>query len=218
VSDRPVMISSLRTGLVALAIAVAFLAGAWTAVVVLVAESPSLTSATAPVADLAAHGDPRLRLTCDADPQACDLARRTIVAFPYPWLTVGYDVHVTGGDDLWLSGLADPGSRTITLFVREDTTEQTLAATFAHEVGHALHQICEDEVLDVWRDRRGIPFSVPLFVDPPHDYDSVAEDFAEAFREYLGFGTSMSTVGQPLGATWLQRNADIFVPWACPER
>jgi hypothetical protein len=129
----------------------------------------------------------------------------------------GYSVEVVEADDEWLRGLALGDERTIRLFVHPQTTAAELGATFAHEIGHALHQICGEAALDEWRERRALPDSVPDYVEPPHDYDSVSEDFAEAFRQFVGYGQSLSPVGEPVTAEWLHLNSDLFVPGGCPS-
>jgi hypothetical protein len=195
------------------ALLLAFVAGAWTGPTV--AESALLNGDAAAVSVL--EDESELTFVCDASERDCALARTMLETFPYPWAVLDYEVVIRSFDeDEWVRGLAIPDERRIELFVDEDTTLEALAATFAHEVGHALHQICGDDILDVWRERRGIDGDVPNYVPPPHDYDSVAEDFAEAMRQFLGFGESLSTVGPTMTGEWLHMNADMFVPGKCP--
>lgn len=185
---------------------VAFLVGVAAGLLIVVPGSPPEAASGAPA------GTDGFAVECDLDRYQCGVAEHVLKTFPYPWTTLGYSVEVTAPPDEWMRGRTVLEERRIELFMREDTNAEDLAATFAHEAGHALHQYCDDAVLDVWRDRRDLPAGVPDYVSPPHDYDSVAEDFAESFRQYLGFGSSLSSVGAPPDEEWLQLNADLFLP------
>lgn len=155
-----------------------------------------------------------LPITCQAAAGACETVTGVLDGFPYPWATLGYHVEIHPRNGRWVGGRTDDGG-VIQLYVEPDVTPGDVRSTFAHEIGHALHQACGERLLESWRDRRGLSPDVPLYVDPPHEYGSVAEDFAEAFRRYLGMGRSRSSLGEPLTEPWLQRNADLFVPGAC---
>lgn len=201
--------------LAVVAVILSFGAGATTSAAVIEGQLLDRDSAAVGVLDEAAE----LTFMCEAEERACQLAHHMLETFPFPWTVLDYEVVIRDFDDgEWIRGLAIPDERRIELYVSEDTTITDLAATFAHEVGHALHQICGQAALDEWRERRDLDETVPDYVDPPHDYDSVAEDFAEAFRQFLGYGPSQSTVGDDISNQWLHLNAELFIPGECPNR
>lgn len=168
-----------------------------------------------PVVVAPADGAPAsLPIECAAERDLCDLAEEVALDLRFPWVTTGYSLRISPAPDEWLAGVSRHDQQVIELYVRPDSTHVSLARTLAHEVAHGVHTSCEGR-LDEWRDRRGLPDTVPDHVPAPHEYDSVAEDFAEAFTQYLRYGESRSTVGEPVDGEWLQRNADLFVP--CPQ-
>lgn len=181
-----------------------------------------LASAVAAVADVGpprndASGPAHIRerVECSVGPALCKPAFDVLESLPYPWLTLDYEVVVSHPVDDWRRGATSPEDRTIHLYLSADTTGPLLEQTFAHEVGHAIHQRCP-ELLDLWRERRGLGTDVPDHSEAPHDYDSVAEDYAEAFAQYMGSGLSRSTVGDELTDEWLQPNSDAFLLANCP--
>lgn len=150
-------------------------------------------------------------VTCEVDRDRCQVANAAIDRIAYPWFVLGYEVHVDAPPDSWHSGMAVHGERRIDLYVDEKTAIDDVTRTFAHELAHVILHSCGDERLEAWRARRQLPGSVPDHVDAPHDFDSVSEDAAEAFAQYLTGKPSRSTVGDDLTDSWLQRNADLFM-------
>ncbi|MGH3442596.1 MAG: hypothetical protein ACRDUY_11260 [Nitriliruptorales bacterium] len=192
-----------------------------TAVALLAAFVLGLASAVAAFADVGRNddasgpGDISERVDCRTFTSLCAQAVDVLERLPYPRLTLEYEVVLTRPVDDWRRGATSPEDETITLCLSPDMTGPLLRQTFAHEVAHAIHQRCS-ELLDVWRERPGLGPDVPDHSEAPHDYDSVAEDFAEAFAGYMGSGMSRSTVGEPFTDEWLQRNSDVFLLGNCP--
>lgn len=152
----------------------------------------------------------RPAMTCKVDALQCRRARTAIESLPYPWFVVGYDVEILPSPDSWYEAKTAHGEDRIELYVDDETSGDELARTFAHEIAHALLHECGDERLDAWRNRRDLRASVPDAVDAPHNFDSVSEDAAEAFAQYLTGQTSRSTVGDAVTDDWLQANSDLF--------
>lgn len=150
-------------------------------------------------------------VTCASAPTLCERGEEIAASIPYPWQDLGYEIQISPAPDDWHAGVSRHDIQVIELYVRSESTREGLERTLAHEIAHALHTTCADR-LPEWRERRGLDASVPDHVPAPHDYDSVAEDFAEAFSQHLGFGTSRSTVGDPVTDGWLEQNAELFEP------
>lgn len=205
-----------RRTLAALAavVAAAFLAGATSATAI--QDQPvdaASTIAPGPTPSDGYVAPPPLPIDCTVPPELCAIGERAATDLHYPWATLGYSLRLAPAPDDWHAGVTRHEERVIELYVRPDTDPRSLARTFAHEIGHAIHTVCPDR-MEAWRARRALGEVVPDHVPAPHDYDSVAEDFAEAFSMYLGYGASRSSVGLPVTREWLQRNADLFVPCA----
>lgn len=205
---------------VLLLVAVAFLAGVVSAS--LATAAPPLDRFNDASATESTGGAPspeatepaaRVPVVCYVDRDSCQVVEDVATGLPFPWVLLGYTIRVERPPDDWHAGVSLHDQRAIVLFVRDTTTVTALSKTLVHEIGHAIHTVCPDRLAQ-WRERRELPDTVPDHVPAPHDYDSVAEDFSEAFSQYLGQGSSRSTVGDPLTADWLQRNADLFVPCA----
>jgi len=159
--------------------------------------------------------DDPLPVVCETGPEACDLGQRAAASLPYPWDELGYVVVIAEPIDSWHAGRTLSSEQRIELFVDEDSQVRSLTSTLAHEIGHAIHQRCNDPLLTIWSERRELPPGTPDHVEAPHDYDSAGEDFAEAFAQYLGYGPSRSTVGPTVTQVWLEDNADLFEADVC---
>lgn len=154
------------------------------------------------------HDEPTI--TCQVETQHCQTGRTAVESLPYPWSAVGYDVQIKRPPSPWYEATTIHGDERIELYVDGDTNADNLARTLAHEIAHAILHGCGDERLDTWRDRRDLPASVPDTVPAPHDFDSVSEDAAEAFAQYLTGQPSRSTVGDQVTDDWLQANSELF--------
>ncbi|MDX1620851.1 MAG: hypothetical protein R3320_07670 [Nitriliruptorales bacterium] len=172
-------------------------------------EMPSRSAAATAVGE-----EPPGAVQCLSEPTLCERGEEIADSLAYPWRSLGYDVRIAPPPDDWHAGVSRHDVEVIELYVRPESTRDGLERTLAHEIAHALHTVCPDR-LEAWRERRGLGADVPLHVPAPHDYDSVAEDFAEAFSQYLGHGTSRSTVGAPVTDEWLRANDDLFA--SCVE-
>jgi hypothetical protein len=188
------------------------------AVLLLVVMSAASPSASGKQLDEPPDLPDRDRIACSAAPQKCLIGTAAVMSVDFPWWKLGYKVEVVEPRDDWTHGQVMHAERRIELFVSDEMTVLHVAAIFAHEVGHVLGHSCEVDTLTVWRERRGIPDDVPTYTPPPHHFDSVSEDFAEAFAQYLGFGPSRSTVATPPTGAWLNANADLFDPARCQQR
>lgn len=146
---------------------------------------------------------------CRSTPSLCARGEAIAAALDYPWRSLGYELRIAQPPDNWHAGVSRHDVQVIELYVRPESTREGLVRTLAHEIAHALHTVCPGR-LDAWRDARNLGPEVPDHVPAPHDYDSVAEDFAEAFSQWLGYGTSRSTVGEPVTEDWLRVNASLF--------
>lgn len=144
---------------------------------------------------------------------SCALIAEAPLALPWAWHRAGYTVHVDyepirtcasnelnhhrgcarrAPKEIWVypdwsymvESLADIGGD-----LDMERAMATTLRTFAHEVGHAMHQTCSDEQakLAAYRDARGLPTDAPLrghgHVDGSRS--SVAEDFAETAQSHL---------------------------------
>lgn len=117
----------------------------------------------------------------------------------YPWQELGYVIDFvphTGG----LLGLADPTSRTITVFVKPRQSVQSLRVVLAHEIGHALDDRTGTDVRRArYLEPRGIAPGTPRFPCPGcHDVASPAGDFAEVFAAWLVGPTHFRSLLAPL--------------------
>lgn len=149
-------------------------------------------------------------ISCDAPADQCRIARRAISSIPYPWSVLGYEVVIASPPDSWHAAEIDHDARRINLYVDRTSKADGIARDFAHELGHAIFRSCGEGRLEVWRNSRGLPRAVPDTVDAPHDFDSVSEDAAEGFAQYLVGAPSRSTVGGKATDDWLRDNADLF--------
>lgn len=132
----------------------------------------------------------------------------------YPWQELGYDIRFvpyTGG----LLGLADPATRTITVFVKPTSSVQALRVVLAHEIGHALdNRTGSAEQRARYRELRGIPADLPWYpCDRCDDFDSPAGDFAEVFAAWLVGATDFRSRVAPLPTPEeLRRLVPLFAP------
>lgn len=168
------------------------------------------------------------------DVSLCELVERQVLTGTgFPWRTLGVTVELVEGQGGWPTGVEDRDAGRIVLFassgtssldplIREadrqiDPSVGTLRRVFLHEIGHRLLSRCGRSLSDLWRQVRGLPDAWPDTVAPPHDYDSVHEDYAEAFVQYEILAPSRSAAGIP-EQMWLDQVADpMFLPGApCP--
>jgi hypothetical protein len=154
-------------------------------------------------------------LTCELEEaELCRSVVSQLIELPFAWHRAGYTVRIRDGDhaprngtDRRTTGLADAAAREISLFIHwTDTVVDVEGAflgvkrTLAHELGHVMHQTCGEEVLTGWRQARSLPAAVPTRGHgPAGQFDSVAEDFAEAAMATLTDGEFR--VRSPLGVT-----------------
>jgi hypothetical protein len=130
----------------------------------------------------------------------------------YPWQELGWGIRFEpyrGG----LLGLADPSTRTITVFVKQRSTVQQLRVVLAHEIGHALDHRYEQQ-RERYREVRGIPAGTPWYpCSRCEDYDSPAGDFAEVFAAWLvGASDFRSRVAPLPDEQQLRELAPLFQP------
>lgn len=145
-------------------------------------------------------------VACHTQQWACDLVDTAVDTLDYPWRDLGWSVTVEE-EQPWLAGYASWSSRTVTLYPREHWTVDTAAYVFAHEVGHAVYVThMTPERKSAYRYARGIASDVPEHVKPPHEFDSVAEDFAELFAWWhtrVAFRSSLAPLpARPQDYVW----------------
>lgn len=144
---------------------------------------------------------------------SCVLIEEALLALPWAWHRTGYSVHVDyeptktcasvelnhhrgcarrAAKEIWVYPdwsymveiLADVGGD-----LDMERAVATTLRTFAHEVGHTMHQTCSDEhdKLAAYREARALPTDAPM---RGHGHfgrsnSSVAEDFAETAQSHL---------------------------------
>ena len=110
-------------------------------------------------------------------------------------------------------GLTDPGTRTVTVWVRPELTEGDLVSILAHEIGHVVDLVSttaaeRGRYLDV-RGLTTIRSWDPC--DRCSDYQTPAGDWAESFAEWLvGPHGWRSQLGPPPDADQLAQLAPLF--------
>ena len=182
-----------------------------TAVAVSVTETaPVVRRAAAPARTAAA---PRLGVQ--------ERGAAALAALDYPWQRLGYAVEFRPHDGT-VAGLADPRTRTITVYVRPDHDELQLRATIAHELGHALDfGFGTDERRRRYRELRGLAGGTSWFpCDRCEDYASPAGDWAEVFAAALvGNGDFRSRMAGPPSPEQVAQLRSLFeVPAAPPAQ
>lgn len=111
---------------------------------------------------------------------------RALVHFPFEQVAPSWHVSFEAPRNAGLLGLADPRHQTIRVFLHPDASDERLAFTLAHEMGHALDalHVTPDERRE-YRDLRGISQRVAW--QWPWDGSSIGDrampagDFAESF-------------------------------------
>jgi hypothetical protein len=140
--------------------------------------------------------------------------REALESLPYPWEELGYDVRFrpyTGGR----LGVADPDTETITVFVKDSQSAQSLRITVAHELGHALDfRTGNDEQRSRYRELRGIRAGTPWFpCNGCDDFASPAGDYAEVFALFVaGRGDFRSRMASEPSDAQLRELAPLFTP------
>jgi hypothetical protein len=143
---------------------------------------------------------PRGRIVCRTTAERCGAVTQAAARLSrhYGWRALGWDVVVAAPVDDWLTGQADADRRRITIFPRDGMDGDALAHVLAHEVGHAVDAVhTTPERRAAYVAARGLPADAPERVPPPHDHDSVREDFAETFAWWALGIEHRSTLAPP---------------------
>lgn len=141
--------------------------------------------------------------------------REALATLDYPWRELGYEIRFAAHRGGHVLGLADPQARVLTVYVREQQSTQSLRATIAHEIGHALDHVTGDDAQRArYREVRGLPAGSPWYpCGGCPDYASPAGDFAEVFTYAVaGPGDFRSRLGPPPSAAQLRDLAPLFAP------
>jgi hypothetical protein len=144
-------------------------------------------------------------LSCDLEAAGlCGELTELMLALPFAWHRAGYTVELLDGtqaperDGHRVTGVARRSTREIVLYIHWGQTVRSVPGAFravertiAHELGHAMHQTCDEEaVLAAWREARDIPAIVPArgHGHEGSSFSSVAEDLAEHAMAWLTRG------------------------------
>jgi hypothetical protein len=125
--------------------------------------------------------------------------RAALAALGFPTERLGYAIVFRpsrGG----LLGLADEGTRTITVYVRHGQSERSLRVTIAHEIGHVVDYLTRTDAKHrAYLQARGLRTDTPWYpCNGCSDYASPAGDFAEVFALWLaGPGDFRSRMAGP---------------------
>lgn len=137
---------------------------------------------------------------------------QALQSLQYPWRDLGYSVEFReyqGGQ----LGSANSRTKRIVIYVKRSQSEQSLRATIAHELGHALDfEHATVARRDDYRVIRRIDRRAQWYpCDRCSDYASHAGDWAEVFAYWLaGPGDFRSRVAGPPTRDQLQRLAPLF--------
>jgi hypothetical protein len=179
---------------------------------------PAEQAVPLPPSQAAAAPAPPRPASRPAPPPSPDLEKRAwaaLDALDYPWRELGYDIRFEQHSGGGLLGVTDPASKQITVFVRNDQSDQSLRVTVAHEIAHALDFETGDRAQRAEYLRlRGVPADTPWFpCDGCSDFSSGAGDWAEVFALWLaGPGDFQSQVAGPPSDEGLRRIARLFAP------
>ncbi|MPY93134.1 MAG: hypothetical protein GEV08_08720 [Acidimicrobiia bacterium] len=132
-------------------------------------------------------------------PEARGEAALARISYPWRSLLAGWTVQFFDGRTGLLGGTWTYEKR-IEIYVRPEHTDEEVAFTVAHELGHAVDvTLLTDAERGHWRAARGVPAAVPWWVESgATDFSSCSGDWAEAFAVWQVGGWSHSRVaGQP---------------------
>ena len=106
---------------------------------------------------------------------------------PYPWQTIGFEIKFMAARSGYRAG-AFPYEKLIEVYVRQDLTVDEISRDIAHELGHALDWVHNDDVrrgsfkqIRGYGDRRGGWFACSGCTD----FATPAGDFAETFAFWV---------------------------------
>lgn len=115
------------------------------------------------------------------EPRYLSVGREAVARINAP-LPPGWKVNILPGRDGYL-GMADGGTKTIDLYVRDTKSVEFMAHVYAHEVGHSYDFTYNTtERRQQWMSMRGInPNTVWFGCNGCTDYQTPAGDYAEVF-------------------------------------
>ena len=122
----------------------------------------------------------------------------------YDWQAVFPSWRVDfAGPRTGIRALTYPSERRVEIFIRPDDTPETLHRVLAHELGHVIDVMVNDDADRArWAEQRNLPAGTPWWPSAAApDFATGAGDFAEAFAVMETGVTSQSSVGnQPTSA------------------
>lgn len=112
-----------------------------------------------------------------------------------------------------LLGVADGGTKTVTVYVRDGRPTRLVAADYAHEVGHAVDfTYGTDDRRAQWMDIRGYGQQTWFGCNMCTDYQTPAGDFAEVFAYWRVGSVWRSQMAGPPDQAQLQRLVPLMHP------
>jgi hypothetical protein len=137
---------------------------------------------------------------------------RALVDFPFEQVAPSWQISFEVDGPSGVLGFADQDALVIHVYVRDDTSDDVLAFTLAHEMAHALDELhLTPEEQTEFRSLRGIPQTLDWLWSwdggSAGDFSMPAGDFAESFAVAATGQTSewASNLGAPPGPDVQQR-------------
>lgn len=134
-----------------------------------------------------------------------------LVSFDWQSRFPGWQVKFRG-ERSGIRALTYPHDRLVEIFVRDSDTPQTLHRVFAHELGHVVDVVLNNDAdRQRWAEQRNLPEGTPWWpsAEAP-DFHTGAGDFAEAFAVMESGVVSRSTVGSQPTAQDLELLRDLM--------
>ncbi|MFV2039615.1 MAG: hypothetical protein ACC660_05185 [Acidimicrobiales bacterium] len=131
-----------------------------------------------------------------------------LATISYPWedRLPGWVIDFSSGES-GPRGLTYTLQQRIEVFVRDGDSQLDLARVAAHEIGHAVDLVYNDEQTDRqrWFDQRGVDLQTRWWPDSgAADFASGAGDFAECFATWQTGSSSLSRLAGPCSVSDLE--------------
>jgi hypothetical protein len=174
---------------------------------------PSRPSPTAPAPVAERPAAAAANTTSTDPPNPADRVTQALARIAYPWQRLGYRIVFMGPQPgIW--GRTSPRSlATIEVYVRPDESVDMLAHVLAHEIGHAVDLVYNnDQRRSVWLQVRGISPRPWFTCSMCQDFSTPAGDFAETFSFWQLHDFSRSQLAPAPSPAELNQLSALFAP------